>query len=291
MRFRTRAVLAAIPLTALCAPAFAQEAPQDPPIEMGDTAFSGDFLSVGVGVAISPSYTGSDDYVFNVLPIIQGSLGGIGISPRAGGLSLDFVDRSIGDVGIIAGVSARIRRNRAGQLKDDVVAQYAELETAIEVGPSLGLSFPAVLNPFDSLTVKTDVLFDVAGAHDGLSVNPSVTYFTPLNRGMAASFSVSAEWADEDFEDYYFRVDPINYIAPGPSPLPAFEPDGGGFTNAGATLLLAFDLDGDLTNGGLGLIVIGGYSRVLGDAADTPFTSIRGSKDQFLGAVGVGYTF
>ena len=40
-----------------------------------------------------------------------------------------------------------------------------------------------------------------------------------------------------------------------------------------------------------GLVVIGGYSRVLGDAADTPFTDIRGSKNQFLGAVGIGYTF
>ena len=56
-------------------------------------------------------------------------------------------------------------------------------------------------------------------------------------------------------------------------------------------LLLGIDLDGDVTNGGLGVIVLGGYSRVLGDAADTPFTDIRGSKDQFIGAVGIGYTF
>ena len=46
-----------------------------------------------------------------------------------------------------------------------------------------------------------------------------------------------------------------------------------------------------LKNGGLALVVIGGYSRVLGDAADTPFTSIRGSADQWFTAVGVGYTF
>ena len=59
----------------------------------------------------------------------------------------------------------------------------------------------------------------------------------------------------------------------------------------GANLLLAYDLDGDLANGGLGLVFIGGYSRALGDAADTPFTSIRGSADQWLAAVGVGYTF
>ncbi len=56
-------------------------------------------------------------------------------------------------------------------------------------------------------------------------------------------------------------------------------------------LLLGIDLDGDVTNGGLGLVVITGYSRLLGDAANNPFTTVRGSRDQFLGAVGVGYTF
>jgi len=46
-----------------------------------------------------------------------------------------------------------------------------------------------------------------------------------------------------------------------------------------------------VTNGGLALIALGGYSRMLGDAKRTPFTSIRGDADQWMGAVGVGYTF
>ena len=31
--------------------------------------------------------------------------------------------------------------------------------------------------------------------------------------------------------------------------------------------------------------------RMLGDAADSPITSIRGSANQWRGAVGIGYTF
>ena len=73
--------------------------------------------------------------------------------------------------------------------------------------------------------------------------------------------------------------------------LPAFDPDGGGFTKAGATLLLAYDLDGDLTNKGFGIFGVLGYSRVLGDAKRSPFTSVRGSADQFLAGAGIGYTF
>ncbi|GGD44880.1 MipA/OmpV family protein [Aurantiacibacter arachoides] len=291
MHIRTLAAATALSAIALAAPAFAQDQVADVPIEPSETVFSGNYLSLGVGAAYSPSYTGSDDYVFNVLPIVQGSLGGIDINPRAGGIALDFIQDKPGGPGIDLGVAARIRGNRAGQIKDDVVEFYGELDTAIEVGPSAGISFPAVLNPYDSLSLKTDVLFDVSGAHDGMTVAPSVTYFTPLSQAMAASLSVGTEWADEDFQDYYFRVDNAAYTGPAGQQLPAFEPRGGGFTSVGANLLLAFDLDGDLANGGLGLIVIGGYSHVLGDAADTPFTSIRGSDDQWLGAVGVGYTF
>ena len=288
----TATALGAAMLACFASPSYAQEVEEGiPAIDIEDTAFSGDYLSIGAGVAISPSYTGSDDYVFNVLPIVQGSLGGVEISPRAAGLKLDFIQDPADGVGFDLGVAGRLRSDRATQIEDEVVELYGELDRAIEVGPSAGVNFPAVLNPYDSVTLSADVLWDINGAHDGMVVAPSVSYFTPLSRSMIATLSVSAEWADEDFQDYYFAVDPADYAGPGTSPLAAFEPDGSGFTNVGATLLLGLDLDGDVTNGGLGVIAVAGYSRVLGNAADTPFTDIRGSKDQFLGAVGIGYTF
>lgn len=291
--FTPSALALGILLAAFAAtPAAAQDAPEGgPPIDMQDTVFSGDYLSVGVGVALSPSYDGSDDYVFNVLPIVQGSLGGVDINPRAAGVTLDFVPDPDDGVGLDLGLAARLRSDRAQQIEDEVVLLFPELDRAVEVGPSAGVNIPGVLNPFDSVNVSVAAMWDVAGAHDGMVVAPTVSYSTPLSRAVFANLSFSAEWADADFQDYYYRVDPAQYAGPGASPLPAFEPQGGGFTSAGATLLLGIDLDGDVTNGGLGLVLIGGYSRVLGDAADTPFTSIRGTRDQFLGAVGVGYTF
>jgi outer membrane scaffolding protein for murein synthesis (MipA/OmpV family) len=36
---------------------------------------------------------------------------------------------------------------------------------------------------------------------------------------------------------------------------------------------------------------VSGYSRLLGDAADTPYTAERGSANQFIAGLGVGYTF
>ncbi|KLI62980.1 MipA/OmpV family protein [Aurantiacibacter marinus] len=307
MQLRPIATFSAIACAALASPSLAQDVsvPADvveqaadedrdrggPPEGFGETVFDGDFLTIGVGGAISPSYTGSDEYVFSALPVIQGSFGGVRFSPRAAGLTVDFIPNPDEGVGFDVGFSARVRSNRADRIKDDVVAQYGELDRAIEVGPSVGVSFPKLLNPFDSLSIKTDVMFDVAGAHGGTVVSPSISYFTPINRGVATSLTLSTEWADEDFQDYNFAVNPAYFTGAGASPLAAYDPDGGGFTSAGATLLVGVDLDGDVTNGGLSFVTILGYSHLLGDAADTPFTSVRGSRSQFLGVLGLAYTF
>lgn len=264
----------------LAAPGAAQDAQ---PAEGADTVFDDTWMSIGVGAGIGPSYDGSDDYAVFPAPIVQGRIAGIGIQPRPAGLALDLVPSA----GLALGPAARVRANRARQIKDPVVAAAGELDTAIEVGVATGVGVSKVLNPFDSLTFGVDALWDVAGAHEGMTVSPSVTYFTPLSRGMAASLSLSAERADGDFMRYYYSVTPAQSAASG---LPQFTADSG-WTKAGATLLLAFDLDGDLTNGGLSAVLVGGHSQMLGDAKRTPYTSLRGSSDQWFGALGLGYTF
>ena len=288
---RSIAFAACLSAALAATPALAQDgqAASGPPadLDMNGTVYDDTWLSLGVGVGYGPSYDGSDDYVAFPAPIVQGRVAGIGIQPRPAGLALDFIPDAGEGVGFALGPVARVRSNRARQIKDPVVKAAGELDTAIEVGANAGLSFPKVLNPYDSLSFGTDVLWDVAGAHSGMTFAPSVTYFTPLRRGIAASLSLSAEHADDDFADYYYSVTPAQSAASG---LPTFAADGG-WTKAGATLLTAYDFDGDLTNGGVSAVLIGGYSRMLGDAKRTPYTSIRGSADQWFGAFGIGYTF
>jgi outer membrane scaffolding protein for murein synthesis (MipA/OmpV family) len=265
----------------LASPAVAQDAASEPSV------FDGDYLSIGAGAAYGPSYAGSDDYVVYPVPLVQGSFHGVGIDPRSGGLALDFILDPDKGTGFNLGVAARVRMDRAHKIKDPVVRSLGKLDTAVEVGPTAGVTVAQVLNPYDSLTFTADALWDVAGAHKGMVVDPSVSYFTPLSRGIAASLSLSAEYADGKFADYYYTISPAGSAASG---LPVFNA-GSGFTRAGANVLLGFDLDGNLENGGLALVVVGGYSRMLGDAKRSPVTSIRGSADQWLGAVGLGFTF
>lgn len=269
---------------ACAAPAMAQNVEALPDGPDGEaTVFDGNWFSIGAGAVYSASYDGSDDYVVSPIPIVQGKIGGVRISPRAGGAALDFVNDDSDGAKISAGVAARLNRNRASQIEDPVVLSYGELDTAFEVGPSVGISLAGLLNPYDSLSFNIETLFDVAGAHDGTLVSPGVTYFTPVSRGAAISLSVSGSYVDDDYADYYYSV-------PAGGALPAYQADGG-WDRVGVNLLTGVDLDGNLANGGLALIAMGGYSRMLGDGKRTPFTSIRGDADQWMGALGIGYTF
>lgn len=279
---------------AFAPPVMAQEANVDEPLPAGpsETVFDGDFLSVGVGVGYNATYSGSDDYAVNILPIVQGSVWGIDFNPRPAGLAIDLVPDPEEGVAFSAGPMFRLRSDRtdAEDINDDIVAAYGELDRAFELGGSVGIKFPKLLNPYDSLSINLDATWDVAGAHDGMTISPSVTYFTPLSRATAASLSLSTTFVDDNFADYYYSVPAINTLLPDPDVLPGFQAEGG-MQSYGVNLLLAHDLSGDVTDGGLSLVGIGGWSKLVNDAADTPFTSIRGDDDQYFLALGVGYTF
>ncbi len=274
----------------LAAPAAAQDQPLPPVVNTPAVVeeLAGDFLIVGIGGALVPSYDGSDDYVFTPLPLLQGSIRGVGISPRPAGIALDLIDdRGAEGMSVSLGPVVRLRSSRASQVEDSVVELLPKLDRAIEVGTAAGIAFPAVLNPYDSVSLSADLRWDIAGAHGGMTFSPSISYTTPLSRGIAAILSVGGEYAGDRFMDYYYTVSPESAAITG---LPVYEASAG-FRSIGATMLLGFDLNGDLTDGGFSLFALGGYSEMLGDARATPFTSIRGSAGQWTGGLGLAYAF
>ncbi len=279
-----RLALSALLSTTVALPALAQENP--PPI--AESVFDGDYITLGAGAAIGPSYEGSDDYVVFPVPAVQGKVAGVGISPRPGGIALDLIDDPAdARVSFQAGPVVRLRFDRNRQLKDDIVRRLGKRDMAVEVGGNFGVSLNQITNPYDSLTFSVDVRGDVASAHSGVVVAPGVTFQTPLSRGAFVVVNVSAEHVSDRYARYYFSVGPNGSAASG---LPQFDADGG-WKNVGAGLAGAIDLDGDLTNGGFAIFAAANYARLLGDFKDAPTTSIRGDANQFVGVLGVGYTF
>jgi outer membrane scaffolding protein for murein synthesis (MipA/OmpV family) len=258
------------------------------PVDEEDSVFDDTWLGIGFGARVDTSYDGSDDYIVYPLPAAVGSIAGVGFSPRAAGVALDLLEVDLGEnVEFSAGPVARLRQNRVRNIKDPVVEAAGKLDTAIEVGATFGITFKKILTKYDRISIGTDLRWDVNGAHRGFILDPGIAYRTPLSRGIVLGLTAGAQYADTDFKDYYYSVSPAQSAASG---LPVFIADKGWY-KAGASAAVGFDLDGDIENGGFVVGLLVGYSRMLGDARRTPYTSIRGSADQFYAATGIGYIF
>lgn len=284
MRALAVSLTAAASFAALITPAVAQEIP--PP--RAESIFDGNYLTVVGGIAAGPSYEGSDDYVLFPGAAVQGKIGGVGIAPRIAGLALDFINDPAGArVSFQAGPVVRVRLDRTRQISDDVVALLGTRKAAVELGGNAGVSFNRLTNPYDSLTFSVDVRADVASAHKSVVIAPALTFLTPLSRGAAVALNVSAERVSGRYARYYYSISPGDSAVSG---LPTFDATGG-WKNISTGLFGTVDLDGDLTNGGLGIVAGVNYSRLLGDFKDAPTTSIRGKASQFAGVLGIAYTF
>lgn len=251
------------------------------------SVFSGDWVTIGVGVGMGPSYDGSNDYNVSPAPVVQGQVAGVRISARPAGLAADVIPDDDGRISYSFGPTFRLRNDRASRIDDEVVKLAGELDRAFEVGVTGAIGVSDVLQRRDNLSLEVDVRWDVAGAHNGRVIAPAITYFAPINRGIAANFSVGMQFVDDDFADFYYSVNAEQSAASGLTPFLAE----GGLNSIGGNALLIIDLDGNIANGGFSGVVITGYSRLQGDAADTPYTSVRGDPNQFFAALGIGYTF
>lgn len=292
---RTFSALAALPLLMLSTAALAQDEPPPPdPLSQGPdapkapTVFDGDYLMVGVGYAYGPGYEGSDSYVAFPIAGFQGRLLGFTVSPRPAGAAIDLISEpSDRKIAFTFGPVARARFDRNRQIRDPAVLALGTRDVAIEVGGTAGVSFNRITNPYDSLSFGVDVRKDVAGAHDGVIVQPNIGYLTPLSTGIGVMATISADHVSDNYARYYFDVTPAGSAASG---LPRYTARGG-WKNASASLITMFDLDNNLANGGFSIVTGISYSRLLGNIADSPVVAIRGSRNQFLMGAGLAFTF
>jgi MipA family protein len=251
--------------------------------------FAGDWLTVGIGAGYGPSYEGSDDYAFFPAPIAQGSVGGFDFGVRGPGLYVDLISdsTSTSTVKFLAGPLVRVRLDRNSKIKDPVVDSLGRRDVAVELGATAGVSFSKILHAYDTLTLFTDIQWDIAKAHRGRLISPGISYSTPLSPAIFTNFTVSATHVDGNYADTYFSIDTAGSIASG---LPVFNADGG-WKNYGVSLLGGYDFSGDARDGGWGMFGLVSYSRLTGDARRSPVTSIRGDASQWFLATGVSYTF
>jgi len=275
-------VLAAAALSAFAAPAYAQsgDAALPDPNDQSDT------FTIGAGVGFVPDYEGSDDYRLIPAVAARGRISGISFFTRGTYLYVDVVPRGSGKIDFDAGPIAGVRLNRTGKIKDDLVDRLPERDVAIEVGGFVGITAHGLTNPYDALSVRLDVVKDVANGHESTVITPTIDFGTPLSRTLYVAASLSADWVGGGYADAYYSITPADALASG---LRSYDADGG-YKGWKVGLLANQSLTGDLT-GGLSLFGTANYGRLSGDFRRSPIVADRGSASQWLGAIGLGYTW
>jgi MipA family protein len=249
-----------------------------------------DTVTIGAGVVVIPDYEGSNDYRFIPGGVARGKVSGISFFTRGLSLYVDLIPEPTGqsvDISFGPMVQYRASRTDIDSIDDPRVKALGELDSALEVGAWAGVSKTGVItSAYDSISARITYQHDVLDAHDSYVITPSIEYGTPLSTTTFVGIGASAEYVGGDFARYYYSIAPGQSVASG---LPVYGIDSG-FKSLGANLILGQSLSGDLRRG-LGLFALGGYSRLLGDFADSPIVSVAGSRNQWFGGVGLGYTF
>jgi outer membrane scaffolding protein for murein synthesis (MipA/OmpV family) len=286
MRTLTRLVAcAAVPLLSVDAMATEDDTGISADVE---NAFVGDYLVVGAGAIALPDHEGSDDYQIAPAMAFRGRVSGVGIFSRGIGIGADIVPEIKGShVQFSFGPVIRYRSNRTGKVEDRIVRLLPRLDKTWEAGVTGGISYRGLITKKDSLSFGSDVRWTVSGNKGGRIITPGVSYFTPVSRAAGVGLSFGADHVNGDYADYNYSIDAAGSAASG---LPVYKAKGG-WKDWGGRIYAGYDLDGDLRNGGWAVGAMVSYERMLGSAAKTPITSIRGSRSQWMGGLGVGYTF
>jgi MipA family protein len=248
-------------------------------------------LTIGVGAAYIPSYDGSDDYIVTPVVAARGKVNDFAFWTRGSSLYIDAIPNTDPNGwDIEAGPAANLNLTRTRRIKDPQVRALGKLDTAIEVGGFVGIGKTGLItSDYDNLSFRVSWMKDVGGAHKSYVITPAVEYMTPLSATTFVGFGASADYVGKGYGRYYYDIDTAGSLASG---LPVYTGagEGSGFKKVSTNLIVGKSLSGDLRKG-WAVFALGGYQKLLGDYKRSPIVAIAGSSNQWVGAVGIGYTF
>lgn len=231
-------------------------------------------FTVGAGALYLPDYEGSNDYKVSPAPVVELSWRDRVRLTTKGGPGLIVTPLAAKDVKVDLGVRYDFGRDQddndalkgMGDIRGGAVAVG---RFAYEVGPvEFGLEVARDLGgDRDGLMVAAEAEYAIGGLFNGrarLSVTPHVSWAD--DNYMSATFGVTAAQAARSARRH------AKYDA------------GGGFKDAGVGVGVGYVVSDSI-------FVMGriDYSRLLGDAADSPLVKGDGDADQFSGLLGVSY--
>lgn len=230
-------------------------------------------VKVGGIAIVQPTFEGSNNYEVVgfpfAFPVFSG--GGPGIFSRFEAKGLDDVRfKLIERDGFVAGPLGGYNMGR-DEDDDDHLEGLGDVDGGVVAGGFVGYRIGPVL--FDTSFHNT------FGDDGGFLLRFGAEIERPLRERLMLTARLGATYADEDYMQNYFGV---NAVQAGNSGLTEFDADAG-FKDVFAEVGLKAQLDANWE-----ARASVRYSRLLGDAADSPIVE---TEDQFTTLLGVSYKF
>ena len=261
------AILAAAALTAM--PAWAADSKATAPNGTTEKSFWQDFdLTVGAAAGVGPDYEGADSYEAAALPFFE----------------LSWRDRIFVGLDGIRALNPLTENIRIGPLlsydggrdedDDDDLDGLGDVDGSITLGVVAEMTF----GPYQ-FGARVEKAVD---GHTGWSAALSAGRNFQISERLSLNLALETSLADEDYMNDFFGITALQSERSG---LSRFDADAG-FKDVGVSLGLNYAL----TDNWL-LFASTGYTRLVGDAADSPLVEDRGSPDQFSAMLGGAYRF
>ena len=232
----------------------------------------------GLAVGFAPDYFGSDEYFFGPAPVARYQLKDSEQNAFLYGNA--FGSNIVDHPWLRTGPTAIVRFGRR-DVEDDVVNEMKNVDRSLDIGWQLGAEYVDPDNIARRARVDAYATRDVTGGHEGYVAGISVTGWTPMPI-MLLGINAGVVWGDDSYTNAYFGVDDEDSTRSG---LPAFEA-GSGARDARIAAVGLAPISSRIVIGA-GVI----YSRLLGDAADSPIVKDRGDANQFIFGIGSAYSW
>lgn len=250
--------------------------------------YKGNYLIISLGVANMPTFEGSRNQGLFPAAGIMGRYHGINISPRTAGVAIDLLkDPDNSRIGFSFGPVIRWRAGRTPSAKDTVLSSLGRVKGNLELGVTAGIQIKKLTNGYDSLSLGVDVRWDATGKSGSRVISVGPSYFTPVSKRQIVGISTSLDFVNRRYSNLNYGVSGAASAASG---LPIY---GGrsGLKSIGVKAFTAYDLDGDLRNGGFSVGVGVGYTMLQGGAAQSPIIAMHGRRNHINLAAGLAYAF
>jgi len=232
-------------------------------------------IRFGLGPVISPDYLGADSY-------------GVGIKPIVSFHYRDLIQVDNNNIRInVFGNDGLVRTNRfkagpllkidSGRDQDDSddLAGLGDISTGIE----LGLFGSYSLGP-----TRTRIRWqkDVASGHSGTKIIGDFRALVNQTDDLVLVGSIFSTWADNSYMNSYFSITPVQSQQSGLMEYDA----GSGIKDVGAAFSAYYNFSEHWA-----FVANVGYTRLLGDAKDSPLVVVHGSANQYSAGGFVVYRF